>query len=283
MLEKTNLVNLLTLKQTQEFVFQNIASKPNLANALYGGQVLAQALIAAYKTVPSFSIHSLHAYFLRPGRTEEPVNYKVECLRDGRSISSRRVVAFQNDKPIFHLSASFHVSEPGFSHQDTSIEGNGSRKIPLPNPATIGNQIPIETSNGTASDDIEVFGIEMAKQTSEEKSEPFSNFWFRVKPDLGNDMAVHHGALAYISDMRFITTALFPHPVGVFSKNLQVASIDHSIWFHQENYRVNDWMLYKMHSPWSGNSRGLVKGEIFSANGDLIATVSQEGLIRKRN
>ncbi len=252
---------------------------------VFGGQVIGQALMAACRTVDEDRLpHSLHAYFVRPGDPESPILYEVERDRDGRSFTSRRVVARQHGKPILNLAASFHIREPGLTHQVAMPD--------VPGPDGLANERQIiesiidripEARRPLVLRDrpLEFRPIYPNALVSAAPSDPSQAYWFRVVAPLPDDQILHRVALAYASDMMLLATSMLPHDVHWLTGGIQEASLDHAIWMH-DDVRVDDWLLYTQDSPWSGGARGMNRGLIFSRDGRLVATVMQEGLIRPR-
>lgn len=251
--------------------------------SLYGGQVLAQALIAAQHTVEKRDPHSMHAYFLRAGSGDMPVIYDVDPIRDGGSFTTRRVVARQKGRAIFNTAISFHKKEPGLMHQISLTE------IPrLPNAEEI--QKYREIANGlkrpgklmkefTNRHLFDFIPVGETPFISEHVTEARGLFWFRCTQKLTDDIDLQRGALTFASDMGLLAASLFAHPSSIFNGKHMVASLDHAIWFHAP-CNTNEWLLYQVDSPWAGNARGFTRGLIYSAEGKLIASTTQEGLIR---
>lgn len=252
---------------------------------VYGGQVIGQALMAASRTVKDRVLHSLHGYFLRPGDPSIPIFYEVERVRDGRSFCTRRVVAFQHGKEIFIMSASFQVPEDGLEHQ---IDMD-----PVPDPETLMGEaemkammlsqpnVPPPVKRYWERDrPVEFRPVDLTHYVSREKLPPRQQIWVRSSRPLPDDAALQKCALAYMSDMTLLDTALFAHGLNMFAGKLQMASLDHAMWFHRP-FRAHDWMLYSQDSPSSSNARGFCRGSIYSRDGKLIASVAQEGLIRQ--
>lgn len=278
------LVELLSLERIEENLFRG-QSQDLGWGAIFGGQVLGQALSAAEQTVPTErKVHSFHAYFLRRGDASKPVVYDVDCIRDGRSFTTRRVVAIQNGKAIFNMSASFQIEEPGFEHQDTKPEAKGpdglvselemARKFAEVLPPKLREQ-------ATADKPIEIRPVEFQNPFAPEKRPPQKQVWYRATGPLPDRLNLHQYLLAYASDFHFLTTSLNPHGVSVWSKDMQVASLDHAMYFHRP-FRIDEWLLYVVDSPSASGARGLVRGQFFDARGRLVASTVQEGLIRRR-
>lgn len=254
---------------------------------VFGGQVLGQSLHAAYQTVPKDRFaHSMHAYFILGGQLGIPIQYEVDSIRDGKSFTTRRVVAKQNGVPIFNMSASFHKNEKGVDHQ-----------IPMP------NLIKPESLN-TSRDEIKVLekfapkiynrlksvlpkvfdirSVESFLTKYSKNGSPFDNLWFKTSEVLNQkNTAIHHQIFAYASDYNLLSTATFPHREELNNKNIFYTSLDHALWFHRD-FRIDEWLLYAMDSPSASNSLGFARGSIFNKKGELIASVAQEGLIREQ-
>lgn len=284
------LVKLLALERLEENLFRG-QSQDLGWHTVYGGQVLGQALSAAVQTVPpDRHVHSLHAYFLRVGDVTKPIVYDVDRIRDGGSFTTRRVVAIQSGKPIFNLAASFQADENGFEHHDPMPE--------VPRPETL------RTEQDIARPHLHRFPDSMKARAIGErpfehrpiptgtpgeeniftppKMPPTRMMWLRTVARLPDDPALHRYLLAYASDHGLITTALLPHGATWLSGQFQVASLDHVMWFHQP-FRVDEWLLYVLDSPAAHGARGLARGRVFTEDGRLVASVMQEGLLRKRD
>lgn len=282
-------MKLLALERIEENLFRG-QSQDLGWHTVYGGQVLGQALSAAVQTVPADRhVHSLHAYFLRLGDVTKPIVYDVDRIRDGGSFTTRRVVAIQNGKAIFNLAASFQVEEKGFEHHDAMPD------VPKPD--------ALPTEQDLARPHVDRFPDSMRSRAIGErpfehrpiplgipgeealfappKLPPTRMMWLRTVARLPDDPALHRYLLAYASDHALITTALLPHGVTWLSGGMQVASLDHVMWFHQP-FRVDEWLLYVLDSPAAHGSRGLARGRVFTEDGRMVATVTQEGLLRRR-
>jgi len=253
--------------------------------ALFGGQVMGQALSAAKETVEEERlVHSLHSYFLRPGDAKKPVVYEVEKIRDGKSFSTRRVQAIQNGKAIFYMTASFQYPEQGFEHQDTMPNVPPPEQVASYSDFIKAHQqyFPDNTKGDfLAEKPIELRPIEAYNWYKPQPTDPICNMWIKANGELPDDLRIHMYMLAYTSDFHFLPTALFPHGVSHWQPNFQIATIDHAMWFHRP-FRFDDWLLYSMQSPSATNGRGLVKGQIFNRQGELVASTMQEGVIRQR-
>lgn len=252
---------------------------------IFGGQVLAQALLSASRTVPSErQPHSLHAYFLRPGDMKEKISFHVDRLRDGKSFNTRRVTAMQHGAAILNLATSFQVAETGLSHQIPMPE------VPAPEDCLTRAQLAEKYQDSIPAEmrarASRPFAIDMRPVEPENfmhpvKGAPIRRVWIRLNESLPKDYPWHMHMLAYASDMTLLETSLRPHGVSMFTPNLQIASLDHSMWFHRP-LRMDQWMLYAQDSPSSSASRGFSRGSIFSRSGELLVSVAQEGLIRMR-
>ncbi|MCG7373814.1 MULTISPECIES: acyl-CoA thioesterase II [Pseudomonas] len=279
-----DLVALLSLESIEENLYRGRSQDLGFPQ-LFGGHVLGQALSAASQTVDaSRQVHSLHGYFLRPGDVTIPVVYEVDRVRDGGSFTTRRVTAIQKGKPIFFCSASFQGLEPGFEHQ--------SEMPDVPDPDSLASEldyiqqfaqfIPEPTREKLlAPKPIEIRPVKVTHPFDPEPTAPSRHVWFRANGQLPDNPALHRYLLAYASDFNLLPTSLLPHGISYWNKEMQVASLDHAIWFHQP-LRVDEWLLYSMDSPWAGGARGLCRGSIYNRAGQLVASVAQEGLIRKR-
>jgi len=279
------LVTLLALERIEENLFRG-QSQDLGWGTVFGGQVLGQALSAAVQTVPADRLaHSLHAYFLRPGDVAKPIVYDVDRIRDGTSFTTRRVVAIQHGHPIFNLAASFQKSEDGFEHQASMPA--------VPAPDTLQNEqqrlapyaarLPHMMRERALAE--RAFDIRPAEPSDDPfvapPREPQRLVWMRAVARLPDDPALHGYLLAYASDFGFLTTALRPHGLTWLSPGVQIASLDHHMWFHQP-FRVDEWLLHVMDSPSAHGSRGLVRGSVYTEDGRLVASTAQEGLIRQR-
>jgi acyl-CoA thioesterase-2 len=279
------LVHELTLEPLEAHLFRG-QSQDLGWGTVFGGQVLCQALSAATATVSKDRfVHSLHAYFLRPGKVDRPILYDVESIRDGSSFTTRRVVAIQSGKPIFNLAASFQIYEPGFDHQASMPDAPDPLSVPTEQECfeAMGERLPASLRwRATRIRPFElrpVGGVEDILAPA--PKEPRRLVWMRGLGRLPDDRALHAALLAYVSDFAFITTSLLPHGVTGWTPGMQVASLDHVMWFHRP-LRVDDWLLYVMDSPTAQGSRGLARGSIFTRDGTLVASTTQEGLIRLR-
>jgi acyl-CoA thioesterase-2 len=252
---------------------------------VYGGQVLGQALSAAERTVEDERLaHSLHGYFLRPGDPTEPIEYRVERTRDGRSFTTRRIRAEQNGRPIFFMAASFQVPEPGLEHQDDPPDVPGPDGLASYHELIrrFADSLPSELHDWAMLDyPIEMRPVHVSDPLNPPPSDPVNYVWFRTESALPDRPSLHRYLLAYASDFWLLDTALFPHGKTYWQGSLVMASIDHSMWFHRDP-RMDQWLLYAMDSPCAAGGRGLVRGRFFDVDGRLVASVAQEGLMRPR-
>jgi acyl-CoA thioesterase-2 len=279
----TDLLRLLALKPLGEDRFEGPRRGDGIGR-VFGGQVIAQALIAAQATVPEDRpAHSLHAYFLRGGSEEHAVEYRVERGFDGGSFANRRVIALQQERQIFACSASFQRREEGPSHQAARIPDVPPPEDLEPEDAVFERyRADIEAHAPRIilrPRPIEVRAADPMGLLSREPSPPVQHLWFRARAALPDDPRIHRAALAYFSDMRLMATCLLPHGLAFARGDVKGASLDHALWFH-EDARVDHWLLYAMESPWSGHARGLNFGRVFARDGRLVASVAQEGMFR---
>jgi acyl-CoA thioesterase-2 len=275
--EDHELLALLDLETLDTDLFRGF-NPPFETRRIYGGQVVAQSLAAAYQTIEGRDCHSLHCYFIRPGNPKLPILFQVDRARDGGSFSVRRVVAIQNGKQIFNLAASFQVPETGFEHQ-----------LPMPDappPESLKNEEELRAEAGLDPASRRIWPVEL------KPCEPVPHgfvgarelvdmCWFRTRLPLGDSVAVNQCALAYGSDMTLMDASLRPHGVDWDSGRLQAASLDHAMWFHQAT-DFHDWHLFVQDSPSASGGRGFNRGQIYARDGRLVAEAAQEALIRWR-
>ncbi len=279
-----DLLSLLELEKLEVNIYRG-RNRDLGTGRVFGGQVFAQALVAARRTVDEpREAHSVHGYFLRPGDLKAPIVFFVDRPRDGGSFTSRRVTAIQHGEAIFHLSASFHLQESGLDHQSTMPD------VPAPESLTPEldqiregmERFPPELRTAITQDrpiDFRATTSHLAQHGP--TSEQGRSVWFRVVERLPDEPIVHQAILAYASDYGFLPTALFPHDVSYLDPRLQLASIDHTVWMHRP-FRADEWLLYVMDTPSAAGARGFVRGQVFTRNGVLVASVAQEGLVRLR-
>lgn len=273
------LIRILTLEPIEVNLFRGV-SPPEERQRIFGGQVVAQALMAAYKTVGGQVCHSLQSYFIRPGDPSIPVLYQVERSRDGKSFATRRVIAIQKGEQIFNMACSFQTPENGYEHQ---------RKMETPkySPEEVGKFVeawirsqPEENTRWLRNAPIEMRAIDPVDASKPVPKEPQQSVWFRARADAGEDIALNQAFLAYASDYSLLGTAMRPHGVS-WQSGVQTASLDHIIWFHRPT-NFSKWHLYVQDSPSASGARGFNRGAIYREDGTLVASTAQEGLIRKR-
>ena len=274
------LLDLLDLEQIEVNIFRG-RSPDETVQRVFGGQVAGQALVAAGRTVPpDRPVHSLHAYFIRPGDPAVPIVYLVDRVRDGRSFTTRRVSAVQHGETIFTLSASFHHPEPGPEHADPmpdvpppeAVERNSDRL------ARLLGQVPPQVRESPV--DLRSIGPMSAEAVRDPSLRTTRNLiWLRVDGDLPDDPLLHVCLMTYASDMTLLDSVLLGHGLTWLDGRTSGASLDHAMWFHRP-FRIDQWLLYAQESPIASGARGLARGEVFTADGDLVVSVVQEGLIR---
>ena len=277
------LIELLNLEKLDMNLFRGIGTGGETSTRIFGGHVIAQSLAAAYRTVEERMCHSLHAYFVRPGNPEIPVIYQVDQTRDGGSFTTRRIVAIQNGKQILTMSASFHVAEQGKHHQHKMPDVEGPEGITERTElrARFADKIPQHhRADFTRQRPIEVREVEPRDFFAPEPTDDKNNMWFRMPSAEGASQAMQHCFLAYASDLNLLGSALRPHGLTWFKKDLMTASLDHAMWFHA-SVSFQDWHLYTMDSPFSGGARGFNRGSVYTQDGTLVASVAQEGLMRE--
>jgi len=280
----SELLDLLRLEPIERRIFRG-RSQDLGWGTVFGGQVLGQALSAAAQTVDAKRpVHSLHAYFLRPGDARRPIVYEVDLLRDGSSFTTRRVVAVQGGESIFSLAASFQVEEGGLEHADSmpAVPGPDDLLSEFDLARRHADRIPEPLRTmALAERPIEIRPVQPYNLLDPKPAPARRQLWYRATGRLPEDPAVHRYLLAYASDFNFLVTAMVPHAVSWLTPGLQVASLDHAMWFHRP-FRMDDWLLYDVDSPSAGGARGMVRGRFFTREGLLVATVAQEGLMRDR-
>ncbi len=283
MLNLQELLASLQVEQLDTLLFRGY-SLPLPLPRVFGGQVLAQSINCALRTVDNNRrLHSFHSYFLRPGDPDRPIIFDVDPIRDGGSFTTRRVVAKQNGKPIFNCSLSFQTIEEGLDHQMDMPAG-------VPDPETLENENDYITRMRARAETnlrpfvlprsvVDIRRINPTDPSNTQKQVPEQGYWFKFNSNLSDKPAIHQTLLTYISDYAFMSTALRAHNVNVFDKNLQAASLDHSMWFHA-GMRVDDWIYYHMDSPRAAHGRGFNRGSFYTQQGQLVVSCAQEGLIR---
>lgn len=281
-----NLIDLLRVKEIEKNIFMG-ASHDLGFGRLFGGHVLAQSLMAAAQTVETNRFcHSLHGYFLRLGKTDEPIFYEVDLIRSGQSFSTRRVVAKQSGVAIFSMSSSFQRIEQGFDHQAEmpKVPGPDGLKSELERIREVQDKIPASVrENLTADRAIEIRVVDPVDFFTPKKKPAAKYSWFRtISPVTDTDPLIHQAILAYSTDFGLASTAGMPHGFTFFKPGIQIASLDHSLWFHRP-VNLGSWLLYAKDSPSAAGARGFNRGQIFTQEGILIASVAQESLIRGSN
>jgi acyl-CoA thioesterase-2 len=276
-----DLLKVMTLERLERDLFRG-ESRDIGSPQVYGGQVLGQALVAASSTVEQRVVHSLHAYFMRRGDFNQPIVYEVDRSRDGRHFSTRRVVAIQHGEQIFNMSASFQADELGLEHQ-ASMPAVAPPES-LPELASYYRDQPFHASRRARRVlehhwPFDIRPVEPPNDIAPQKLEPVNHVWVRTQGSLPDDESLHRCLLAYVSDFTLLSTATNPHGLAFGSQGLIMASIDHAMWFHRP-VRVDGWLLYVTDSPSSSGARGFTRGSIFSRDGRLVASTSQEGLMR---
>ncbi|ASR44140.1 acyl-CoA thioesterase II [Luteimonas sp. S4-F44] len=280
----SELIDLLSLERLEDNLFRG-QSRDIGTKYVFGGQVLGQALSAAQATMTApRPAHSLHAYFLRAGDVDAPIVYDVDRTRDGGSFSVRRVTAIQHGKVIFFCAASFQEAEAGATHQLTMPEVPAPEDIAPqdPLPAEVLARLPVKVQRWLdRSGPFEFRHVYPRDELQPPKRPPFQQVWFRLSERVGDAPSLHRALLAYASDFHLLGTATFPHGISYYQPNVQMASLDHALWFHRP-FRVDDWLLYSLDSPSAQDARGLARGQIFDRTGRLVASSAQEGMIRVR-
>lgn len=279
------IIEILDLEEIEKNHYR--ATSPNEGwQRVYGGQVIGQALVAASRTVDEDRhAHSLHGYFLRGGDTEIPILFKVDRIRDGRSFTTRRVVAIQRGEPIFTMSISFQIDEAGLNHQFEMPQAPGPETLQDEDElrAEQAAEWPDEIrENFVATSSIQIRPVEPVNLLDPEPLPPKQMCWMKTRESLPDDQRLHQCVLAYLSDWSLLDTAVRPHGISYLGDNLQMASLDHAMWFHRP-FRADEWLLYEQDSPAAGGARGFNRGLIYNQAGELVASTTQEGLMRLIN
>ena len=279
------LLSILDLEQLEHNLFRG-RSPATGWQRVFGGQVIGQALVAAQRTVEKDRhVHSLHAYFMRPGDPAIPIIYEVDRIRDGGSFTTRRVVAIQHGQAIFALSASFQADEDGLEHQMPVKPG-----VPGPEGLISDREFADQYAHMAPAHvrsyfererPIEMKPVSLKHYLTRDPLPPEQNVWVRTLGEVPDDRALQAAVLAYVSDMTLLDGSLFPHGRTVFDRDLQAASLDHSMWFHRPS-KLDDWLLYSQDSPNASGGRGFTRGSFYTRSGELVASVAQEGLVRVR-
>lgn len=277
------LIKLLNVEEIEKCVFRGECEDLGF-KSLFGGQVMGQALMAAGRTVESDRpAHSLHGYFIRPGNSEDPLYFEVDLIRSGRSFSTRRVVAKQNGLAIFSMSASFERPEVGLDHQVPMPVTKGPEGLLSEQERAVAAKdlLPAKTREVYTRDrPIEVREVDPQDPFNPKPAPAFRETWLKTADLLGDDQLLHRSLLAYASDFGLVGTSLLPHGLSLLKGDVQMASLDHAMWFHRE-FRFDDWLLYAKQSTTTHGSRGFNQGQFFTRQGTLVASVTQEGLMRK--
>ncbi|HSM41997.1 MAG TPA: acyl-CoA thioesterase II [Afifellaceae bacterium] len=280
-----NLLDILDLEPLEHNLFRGRSPQVGWQR-VFGGQVIGQALVAASRTVEEGRfVHSLHGYFMRPGDPSVPIIYEVDRIREGKSFTTRRVVAIQHGHAIFSMSGSFQLPEEGLEHQAEMPD------VPDPDDLMSEDQLKQMVMASAAPDSVKAYWqrerpiemrpVSLKHYVSREPLDPVQHVWFRATGPVPDQRAIQKCVLAYASDMTLLDTSLFAHGRSIFDRDLQVASLDHAMWFHRP-VQVDQWLLYAQDSPNASGSRGFNRGSIFSRDGRLVASTAQEGLIRLR-
>lgn len=284
----SELIELLSLERLEDNLFRG-QSRDIGTKYVFGGQVVGQALSAAQATLDSADpekgprdAHSLHAYFLRAGDITAPIVYEVDRTRDGGSFSVRRVTAIQHGKPIFVFAASFQIHEPGPEHQISMPEVPRPEDVAptAPPPPEVLATLPSKIQRWlNRMGPFEFRPIYPRDDLNPPKRPPYQQVWFKLSETVGDSPELHRALLAYASDFHLLGTTTFPHGISYYQPNVQMASLDHAMWFHRP-FRADDWLLYSIDSPSAQNARGLARGMVFDRQGRLVASTTQEGMIR---
>jgi acyl-CoA thioesterase-2 len=277
------LLRLLDLERLELNLFRG-QNRDIGSQRVFGGQVLAQALVAAGRTVQGRAAHSLHGYFMLPGDVNTPIVYQVDRIRDGRSFTTRRVLAIQEGREIFSMLCSFQVAEPGIEH--------GAAMPAVPQPESLPRELDLVRAMAdripaplrevyTQDRPIDFRPVAPVDPFAPEVRPPLKHVWFRAEGTMPDEPILHQAVLAYASDYGLLGTALLPHGLSFMMRGVQAASLDHAVWFHRA-FRVDDWLLYEMDAPAAAGARGFTRGSLFTRDGTLVASTVQEGLLRMR-
>lgn len=276
------LLEILSLERLGDDLFEG--PNEDKQGRIFGGQVVAQALAAAYGTVETFLCHSLHAYFVRPGDASKSIRFEIERTRDGGSFASRRIKAMQDGRLIYDMIASFQAPEDGVEFQAPMPLHPPPETTPSfveKRAATFGALRAALSAEDAARLEVMPFDVRTDDDQGQIVGPPSRQSWFRFNPPLGPDPRMHHLLLAYVSDLNVLATAMRPHGLYWTTPGLQSASLDHAVWFHRPT-SANDWHLFLTDTPTTAGARGMIRGSIYNADGRLVATVAQEGLLRLR-
>jgi len=276
------LLGILDLEELEVNLFRGRSPQEG-SQRVFGGQVLGQALIAAGRTVDRDAAHSFHAYFLRPGDPTTPILYQVDRTRDGKSFTTRRIIAIQHGRAIFHLEASFQRHEPGPEHQDAMPEAPDPESLPdfRERMEPLARKAPAEVRRWLETDrPIDLRYVTQFDPIEPEKLSPRQLVWLRADGRLPDSRLLHQCVVAYASDLTLLDTAALPHGISWIGRGWQIASLDHAIWFHRD-FRADEWLLYEQQSPVATGARGFTTGRLFTQGGALVVSVVQEGLFRR--
>ncbi|WP_281213617.1 acyl-CoA thioesterase II [Shewanella insulae] len=277
-----DLLSLLSLEQIEVGLYRGQSQDLGFGH-VFGGQVMGQALSAAAQTVDNErQVHSFHSYFLRAGDEKQPIVYDVENMRDGGSFSARRVKAIQKGRPIFYMTCSFQKPEKGLDHQSKmpDVPGPDGLLNQQELASTLRDKVPRKVLEKFMADSpLEMRLVNPCNPMAPIQSEPIRHVWIRANGKVPNDLSVHEYLLAYASDFNFLVTAAQPHGVSFLTPGMRMATIDHAMWFHRP-LDLSQWLLYSIDSPNAGGGRGFVRGEFYTQGGELVASATQEGLIR---
>lgn len=276
-----DLLDLLDLEPIEHDIYRG-TNRDIGSGRVFGGQVMAQALVAAQRTVEEGRVaHSLHGYFILPGDLDSPIVYFVDRLRDGKSFTTRRITAIQHGRAVFNMSASFHRPEPGIEHQAPMPEAPPPERLPseLELIRAGADRIPPSVRSVLTQDRPIDFRPIDADPFDATPRAGMRQLWVRAIGAMPDDILAHQAVLAYASDYGLLAAAVQPHGITIRDPALQAATLDHALWFHR-NFRIDDWLLYSMDSPVAAGARGFARGTVFTRSGQLVASVAQEGLLR---
>jgi acyl-CoA thioesterase-2 len=276
------LLGILDLEELELNLFRGRSPQEG-SQRVFGGQVLGQALVAAGRTALRDAAHSFHAYFLRPGDPRTPILYQVDRTRDGKSFTTRRIIAIQHGRAIFHLEASFQQHEPGPEHQDPMPEAPDPESLPdfRERVEPLEPRAPAEVKRWLESDrPIDLRYVTPFDPIEPEKLPPRQLVWVRADGRLPDSRLLHQCVIAYASDLTLLDTAALPHGISWIGRGWQIASLDHAMWFHRD-FRADEWLLYEQQSPVAAGARGFTTGRLFTRDGSLVVSVVQEGLFRR--
>jgi acyl-CoA thioesterase-2 len=276
------MLRILDLEELEVNLFRGRSPQEG-SQRVFGGQVLGQALTAAGRTVERGTAHSFHAYFLRPGDPKHPILYQVDRTRDGKTFTTRRIIAIQHGRAIFHLEASFQQPEEGFSHQDAMPEAPDPEGLPdfRQRMEKLARRVPAEFKRWLETDrPIDQRFVTDFDPIDPKSQAPRQLLWIRAAGRLPESRLLHQCVAAYASDLTLLDTAALPHAIPWIGRGWQIASLDHAMWFHRD-FRADEWLLYEQQSPAAAGARGFTTGRLFTRDGQLVVSVVQEGLFRR--